>query len=34
VLVFVGLFSSVWWAWAGFTFYANRFDTVASGRVV
>lgn len=22
-----GLFSSVWWAWAGFTFYANRFDT-------
>jgi low temperature requirement protein LtrA len=27
VLVFAGLFSSVWWAWAGFTFYANRFDT-------
>jgi low temperature requirement protein LtrA len=21
------LFSSVWWAWDGFTFYANRFDT-------
>ena len=27
VLVFAGLFTSVWWAWAGFTFYANRFDT-------
>jgi low temperature requirement protein LtrA len=27
VVVFAGLFSSVWWAWAGFTFYANRFDT-------
>ena len=27
VLVFAGLFSSVWWAWAGFTLYANRFDT-------
>ena len=26
-LVFAGLFTSVWWAWAGFTFYANRFDT-------
>jgi Bacterial low temperature requirement A protein (LtrA) len=25
--VFAGLFTSVWWAWAGFTFYANRFDT-------
>jgi low temperature requirement protein LtrA len=25
--VFTGLFSSVWWPWAGFTFYANRFDT-------
>ena len=25
--MFAGLFSSVWWAWAGFTFYANRFDT-------
>ena len=24
---FVGLFAPVWWAWAGFTFYANRFDT-------
>ena len=27
VLVFAGLFTSVWWAWAGYTFYANRFDT-------
>jgi len=27
VLVFAGLFASVWWAWAGFTIYANRFDT-------
>jgi low temperature requirement protein LtrA len=27
VVVFAGLFTSVWWAWAGFTFYANRFDT-------
>ena len=27
VMVFAGLFTSVWWAWAGFTFYANRFDT-------
>ena len=26
-MVFAGLFTSVWWAWAGFTFYANRFDT-------
>jgi low temperature requirement protein LtrA len=24
---FLGLFVPVWWAWAGFTFYANRFDT-------
>jgi low temperature requirement protein LtrA len=24
---FVALFVPVWWAWAGFTFYANRFDT-------
>jgi Bacterial low temperature requirement A protein (LtrA) len=27
VLVFAGLFTSAWWAWAGFTFYANRVDT-------
>ena len=27
VLVFVGLFVIVWWTWAGFTFYADRFDT-------
>jgi low temperature requirement protein LtrA len=24
---FVALFVPVWWAWMGFTFYANRFDT-------
>jgi low temperature requirement protein LtrA len=24
---FLGLFAPVWWAWMGFTFYANRFDT-------
>ncbi|HEY6067980.1 MAG TPA: low temperature requirement protein A [Gaiellaceae bacterium] len=24
---FIGLFVPVWWAWTGFTFYANRFDT-------
>lgn len=27
VLVFMGLFVIVWWTWAGFTFYADRFDT-------
>jgi low temperature requirement protein LtrA len=27
VLGFVGLFIPVWWAWAGFTFYADRYDT-------
>jgi low temperature requirement protein LtrA len=27
VLTFVGLFVPVWWAWAGYVFYANRFDT-------
>jgi low temperature requirement protein LtrA len=27
VLAYVGLFVPVWWAWAGQTFYANRFDT-------
>ncbi|WP_188191803.1 low temperature requirement protein A [Nonomuraea sp. SYSU D8015] len=27
ILVFVGLFIPVWWAWAGYVFYANRFDT-------
>jgi low temperature requirement protein LtrA len=26
-LVFAGLFVPVWWAWVGFTFYADRFDT-------
>jgi low temperature requirement protein LtrA len=24
---FVAVFVPVWWAWTGFTFYANRFDT-------
>ncbi|WP_162795080.1 low temperature requirement protein A [Nonomuraea lactucae] len=27
VLMFAGLFVPVWWAWAGYVFYANRFDT-------
>ena len=27
VLIFVGLFVIIWWTWAGFTFYADRFDT-------
>ena len=26
-LRYVGLFVPIWWAWMGFTFYANRFDT-------
>ena len=26
-LVFTGLFVAVWWAWVGYTFYADRFDT-------
>jgi low temperature requirement protein LtrA len=26
-LAYIGLFVPVWWAWMGFTFYANRFDT-------
>ena len=26
-LAFAGLFVPVWWVWAGFTFYADRFDT-------
>ncbi|WP_157251263.1 low temperature requirement protein A [Nonomuraea typhae] len=26
-LAFVGLFVPLWWAWAGYVFYANRFDT-------
>jgi len=25
--VFTGLFWALWWAWAGFTFYADRYDT-------
>jgi low temperature requirement protein LtrA len=27
LLRYLGLFVPVWWAWAGFTFYATRFDT-------
>ena len=27
LLEFLALFVPVWWAWAGFTFYATRFDT-------
>jgi low temperature requirement protein LtrA len=30
MLEFLALFVPVWWAWAGFTFYANRFDTTTS----
>lgn len=26
-LVYCGLFVPVWWAWVGYTFYADRFDT-------
>jgi low temperature requirement protein LtrA len=26
-LTFAGLFVAVWWAWVGYTFYADRFDT-------
>lgn len=26
-LAFIGLFVPVWWAWAGYTFYADRYDT-------
>src|SRR5919201_4065043 len=26
-LTYLGLFVAIWWAWAGFTFYATRFDT-------
>lgn len=27
LVTFLALFVPVWWAWMGFTFYANRFDT-------
>ncbi len=27
LLAFIGLYVPVWWAWAGFTFYADRYDT-------
>jgi low temperature requirement protein LtrA len=26
-LIFAGLFVPIWWAWVGYTFYADRFDT-------
>ena len=26
-LTYLGLFVAIWWAWAGFTFYATRFDS-------
>jgi low temperature requirement protein LtrA len=26
-LIFAGIFVAVWWAWVGYTFYADRFDT-------
>ncbi len=26
-LSFVGYFVAIWWAWAGYTFYADRYDT-------
>jgi low temperature requirement protein LtrA len=31
---FMGLFVVVWWTWAGFTFYADRFDTDDLGQRV
>ena len=27
ILTYAGLFVPVWWSWAGYVFYANRFDT-------
>ncbi|MFQ5947570.1 MAG: low temperature requirement protein A [Acidimicrobiia bacterium] len=33
-LSFVGLFIPLWWAWAGFTFYADRYDTDDLGQRV
>lgn len=27
LLGYLGIFVPIWWAWMGFTFYANRFDT-------
>ncbi len=27
VLAYVGLFVPLWWSWAGYTFYADRYDT-------
>ncbi len=33
-LSFTGLFVPLWWAWAGFTFYADRYDTDDLGQRV
>ena len=33
-LAFIGLFVPVWWAWAGYTFYADRYDTDDLGQRV
>jgi hypothetical protein len=30
-LIMCGLFVPVWWAWVGFTFYADRFETPPDG---
>ena len=27
LFAYLGIFVPIWWAWMGFTFYANRFDT-------
>src|SRR5919202_6108977 len=27
LFAYLGVFVPIWWAWMGFTFYANRFDT-------
>lgn len=31
-LAFMGLFVPLWWAWASFTFYADRYDTDDAGQ--
>ena len=33
-LSFVGYFIAIWWAWAGYTFYADRYDTDDLGQRV
>lgn len=32
--VFIGFFAPIWWAWASYTFYADRFDTDDFGQRV